>query len=190
MTTQTVATEKNEKILNGVNVTKLIENIRAIQSDPGLADFKFRAKNAWLDGALNRTTVDGFYGVRQEIAHPKPFAMDADEPAVLLGEHRGPNPVEYVLTALSACMTTTLAYHAAAQGIEVEAVESDYEGDIDLHGFLDLDPNVRKGYEEIRVRFKVKSDADKEKLEELVKKSPVFDIVTNPTPVKVEVEKV
>ena len=83
-------------------------------------------------------------------------------------------------------MTTSLVYHAAAQGINVEKVESDYEGDINLKGFLNLDPTVRKGYEEIRVKFKVKSDADKEKLNELVQNSPIFDVVRNPTPVKVE----
>ena len=83
-------------------------------------------------------------------------------------------------------MTTSLVYHAAAQGINVQAIESEYEGDINLQGFLNLDPKVRKGYEEIRVKFKVKSDADKEKLNELVQNSPIFDAVRNPTPVKVE----
>lgn len=84
-------------------------------------------------------------------------------------------------------MTTTLAYHAAAQGIKIEGIESDYEGDIDLKGFLGLDPNVRKGFKEIRAQFKVKSDTEKAKLEEIFKNSPVFDIVTNPTPVKLSI---
>jgi len=105
---------------------------------------------------------------------------------VLLGTDKGANPAKNILTPLSSRMTTSLVYHAAAQGINVEKVESDYEGDINLKGFLNLDPQVRKGYEEIRVQFKVKSDADKEKLNELVQNSPIYDVVTNPTPVKVE----
>ena len=175
------------KIINGVNVTKLIETIRAVQKQPELADFKFRSRNEWQGGSQNLSTVDGFYGTCQEISHAQPFEFKADEPPVLLGKGEGANPVEYLLTALSSCMTTGLAYHAAAEGIEIEGIESSYEGDIDLHGFLNLDPNVRRGYKEIRAQFKVKTDADREKLEELIKRSPVFDIVTNPTPVKVSI---
>ena len=182
----TLQAEAN-KVINGVDVTKLGETIRAVRNQLELADFKFRATNEWQDGSQNRSTIKGFYGTCQEISHEKPFEFQADEPPVLLGKGEGANPVEFLLTALSSCMTTSLAYHAAANGIEIEGIESNYEGDIDLKGFLDIDPNVRKGYKEIRAQFKVKSEADKEKLAELIKKSPVFDIVTNPTPVKVSV---
>jgi uncharacterized OsmC-like protein len=184
MTTQQ---EVDSKIVNGVNVTGLIETIRAVQKQPELADFKFRVNNEWQDGSQNRSSTKGFYGTCQEISHAQPFEFKADEPPVLLGKGEGANPVEFLLSALSSCMTTTLAYHAAANGIEIEGIESNYEGDIDLQGFLDLDPKARKGFKEIRAQFKVKSEADRKKLEELVKKSPVFDIVTNPTPVKVSV---
>jgi uncharacterized OsmC-like protein len=184
MTTQQAETNQ---VVNGVDVTKLIETIRAIRKQPELADFKFRSQNEWLGGSQNQSTVEGFYGTCQEISHAQPFEFQADEPPVLLGKGEGANPVEFLLTALSSCMTTSLAYHAAANGIEIEGIESNYEGDIDLKGFLDIDPNVRKGYKEIRAQFKVKSEADKEKLAELIKKSPVFDIVTNPTPVKLSV---
>jgi uncharacterized OsmC-like protein len=184
MTTQQA--EAN-KIVNGVDVTQLDETIQAIQDQPELASFKFRANNEWQDGSQNRTTIKGFYGTCQEISHVKPFELNADEPPVLLGKGENANPVEYLLTALSSCMTTSLAYHAAAQGIEVEGIESNYEGDLNGQGFLDIDPKVRNGFSEIRAEFKVKSEADREKLAELIKKSPVFDIVTNPTPVKLSV---
>ena len=184
MTTQ--QTEANT-IVNGVDVTALVETIEAIQNQPELAEFKFRANNQWQDGSQNRTAIKDFYGTCQEISHENPFELNADEPPVLLGKGKNANPAEYLLTALSSCMTTSLAYHAAAQGIEVEGIESNFEGDIDAKGFLNLDPNVRNGFKEIRARFKVKSEADKEKLAELIKKSPVFDIVTNPTPVKVDI---
>jgi uncharacterized OsmC-like protein len=184
MTTQ--QTEAS-KVINGVDVTQLGETIQAIQNQPELANFKFRANNEWQGGSQNRTTVKGFYGTCEEISHPRPFVLDADEHPVLLGKGETANPVEYLLTALSSCMTTSLAYHAAAQGIEIEGIESSFEGDLDAQGFLDIDPKVRNGFREIRAQFKVKSEADREKLVELMKMSPVFDIVTNPTPVKVSV---
>ena len=184
MTTQQA---EAHKIVNGVDVSALEETIGAIQNQPELAEFKFRAENQWQGGSQNRTAIKGFYGTCQEISHAQPFELNADEPPVLLGKGESANPVEYLLTALSSCMTTSLAYHAAAQGIEVEGIESSYEGDINAKGFLDFDPNVRNGFREIRAQFKVKSEADKERLAELVRKSPVFDIVTNPTPVKVNI---
>ena len=184
MTTQQA---EAHKIVNGVDVTALEETIGAIQNQPELAKFKFRANNQWIGGSQNQTRIEGFYGTCEEISHTQPFEHKADEPPVLLGKGEAANPVEYLLTALSSCMTTSLAYHAAANGIEVEGIESNYEGDLDGQGFLDIDPKVRNGFSEIRARFKVKSDADKEKLAELVRKSPVFDIVTNPTPVKVDI---
>ncbi|MZH02352.1 MAG: OsmC family protein [Nitrospinae bacterium] len=179
-------TTLEQKIINGVNVSQLEETVDVVTQKPELAQFKFRANNQWQDGGHNKVKVDGYYGTCQEIPRDKAFEFDADEPPALLGNDKGANPAEYLLTALSSCMTTSLVYHAAAQGINVEAVESDYEGDINLHGFLNLDPEIRKGYEEIRVKFKVKSDADKEKLNELVQNSPIMDVVRNPTPVKVE----
>jgi len=184
------ATAAKEIIRNGVNATKLAATIRAIEKQPALAQFKFRARNEWDTGGHNVATVDSFYGTCQEMAHKAPFVMHADEPPVLLGEDQGANPVEYVLSGLSGCMTSTLVYHAAGRGLNIESIESKYEGDIDLHGLLDLDPNVRSGYREIRVKFKVKGDADEQTIQELVRKSPVYDTLANPVKIKIEVEKV
>ncbi len=178
---------QEQKIVNGVNVSQMEETIHAVGEQPELAQFKFRANNEWQDGGHNRTSVKNYHGTCQEIEREKPFELDADEPPALLGKDKGANPAEYLLTALSSCMTTSLIYHAAARGIEVDSVESDYEGDINLRGFLNLDPKVRKGFEEIRVKFKVKSDADKKTLNELVQNSPILDTVRNPTAIKVEI---
>ncbi|HYG34698.1 MAG TPA: OsmC family protein [Clostridia bacterium] len=187
----TMATMPKEKITNGVNVTKLAETIRAVRQQPELADFKFRARNKWFTGGQNQAEISDYYGTCQEMqSREKPFTMDLDEPPVLLGEDKGPNPVEVLLAALSGCMTTTLAYHAASRGLNLQKVESEYEGDIDLNGFLDIDPNVRKGYQEIRVKFRVKGDADAEKVRELVQKSPVFDSISKGVPIKIMVETV
>ena len=112
---------------------------------------------------------------------------------MLLGEDKGPNPVEYALTALAACVTTSLVYHAAAKGIKLNAVESRLEGDIDLRGFLGLSKDVPKGYKEIRIYFKIDADVPDEQLEELVQLgptySPVFDTITRAVPVSVQLEK-
>lgn len=187
--TQATSTE-HEKIVNGVNVTKLLDTIGAVKGNPEIAKFQFRATNQWIKGGHNRTTIKEFYGACQEdTTRTEPFVLDADEPPILLGEDLGPNPVEYVLKALAGCMTTTLVYHAASRGIVVEEVESTLEGDLDLQGFLGIKKDVRKGFQNIKVSFKVKSDGDTQLLEQLAKNSPVFDIVTNPVPVSVTVEK-
>jgi uncharacterized OsmC-like protein len=188
MTTNT--TDRKEKMQHGVNVTGLEATIEAIRQQPKLAQFKFRASNQWDTGGHSVATVNDFYGTCQEMEHKQPFTMHADEPPVLLGEDKGANPVEYVLAGLSGCMTTTLAYHSALRGLNIESIESKFEGDIDAQGVLDLDPNSRSGYREIRVKFRVKGDPDEATIQELVRKSPVYDTLANPVKIKIEVEKV
>jgi uncharacterized OsmC-like protein len=182
-----------QKMMNGVNLDQMFGTITAIRETPGLARFEFRAGNRWINGGHNRTTIKDFYGAGQEdTSRAEPFVMDNDEPAVLLGEDNGANPVEVVFHALAGCLTTSLVYHAAAQGIRIDEVESQFEGDLDLQGFLGLSDKVRNGYENIRVTLRIKGDALPEKMEELCqlaqKRSPVFDIVSNPVPVSVRLE--
>jgi len=180
---------EQDNITNGVNVTALFNTIDAVKQDTLLADFRFRASNRWIDGGHNRSTIQGFYGCRDEDhSRTQPFVMDADEPAVLLGEDNGANPVEFVLHALAACMTTSMVYHAAARGIEIKAVESSLEGDLDLRGFLGLSDEVRKGYHQVRINFKVQCNSNASLLHELVKFSPVYDIISNSLPVEVNIE--
>lgn len=185
--------ESEKGTVNGVNVDKLFETVGVIKDKAEIAKFNFKATNRWVNGGENKTTVDKFYGACQTHARKKPFEFVKDEPPVLLGEDHGANPVEYALAALAGCLTTSLVYHAAAKGIKIDEVESTLEGDLDLHGFLGLDEKIRNGYESINVKFKIKSDAPEEKLEELVqlakKRSPVCDIISNPTPVNVTLEK-
>lgn len=188
MSTETFT--RKQRIENGVNVTLLKDTISAIGQDPEVARFQFRATNRWINGGHNRTKIKEFYGAKQEdTTRTQPFVLDADEPPILLGEDNGPNPVEYILTALAGCMTTTMVYKAALHGIKIEEIESTLEGDIDLQGLLELDENVRNGYENVTITFKVKSDAPAKQLEIFAKGSPVFDCICNPVPVKVRVEK-
>jgi len=178
-----------ESVVNGVNVDKIFETIDSIKDNSDIAKFRFKATNKWVKGGENRTTINEFYGACKTHTRSKPFEFVKDEPPVLLGEDHGANPVEYALSALAGCLTTSLVYHAAAKGIKIDQVESTLEGNLDLRGFLGMDENIRNGYESIQVNFKIKSDASKEQLEELVqlakKRSPVCDIISNPTPVNV-----
>lgn len=186
-------TETKEVNRNGVNVTALKGAMDAISRDSTLANFVFRSKNMWLDGGHNRSTISGFYGVGGEQQRETSFVMDADEPFVLLGFDRGANPVEFVLHALAACVTTTAVYHAAARGIRIDEIESRLEGDLDIRGLLAMPGAARNGYEQITFKMKIKGDGTPEQLEEIVRfgqaHSPVFDIVSNGTKVNVEVMK-
>ena len=179
--------------VNGIQVDRLFETIDAIKETPGLADFKFRLRNRWMNGAVNRSTVKNFYGTKQEHQHEPAFVLDSDEPKILLGGETSVNPVEYLLHALIACVTTALVYHAAAKGIELQEVESRVEGKIDLRGFLGLDDNVRRGYQNIQIKFRIKADAPDDQLEEIVRLgptySPVFDSITRGVKVDVSLDK-
>jgi len=185
-------TEANN-VVNGVNVDELFGTINAIKKAPVIAKFKFRASNEWMGGGHNRTTIRNFYGTQQEHERKEPFVLDADEPPLLLGRDLGPNPVEYALTALAACVTSSIVYHAAAKGVAIRSMESRLEGDIDLQGFLGIRDDVPRGYKEIRMFVKIDADAPPEKLEEIVQLgptySPVFDTITRAVPVKVQMEK-
>ncbi len=179
--------------VNGVDISRLFDTIDAIKGTPDIAKFKFRARNKWINGGHNRTTIMDFFGAQQDHSHQEDFVLDEDEHQVLLGEDSGPNPVEYLLAGLVGCLTSSLVYHAAAKGIEIRAVESRLEGDLDLRGFLGLSEDVPVGYESIRVYFKIDADISEAQKEELIKiaqkYSPVFNTIVNPTPVSVFLDR-
>ena len=185
-------TEK--RTINGLDMKQLFESVDALRSAPNLGEFQFRLTNRWIDGAVNRSTIKTFYGLAQEdTSRQKPFILDADEPPILLGKNSAPNPVEYLLTALTSCVTTSMIFHAAARGIELQEVESKVEGDIDVRGFLGLDESVPKGYKNIRMTFKIKANATDEQLEEIIRigptYSPVFNTLTKGVKVDVQLDK-
>lgn len=189
MTTDTT----NTQTVNGVAVDQLVDTVNHIKANPELAKFKFRSQSEWMNGAQTRTRIQSFYGVGAEnTSRSKPFIMEADEPPVLLGQNTAPNAVEAVLHALASCIAVGFVYNAAAQGITVDKLDFSLEGDLDLHTFLGLSDTKRPGYENIRVVYRVKADAPREKIEELCdyvqRTSPVLDIVRNATPVSVSLE--
>lgn len=183
----------NAKHVNGINVDQLFSTIEQIQGNPEIARFKFRAKNTWNKGTHNQATVKDFYGALQEDDSRDAMVFQIDEPPVLCGANLGANPVEYLLVALSGCLTTSLIAHAAAKGITINKVESRYEGELDLQGFLGISDEVPVGYETIRVYFKIDADVSEEEKEELIamaqKFSPVFNSVAKPVPVSVQLDR-
>jgi uncharacterized OsmC-like protein len=177
-------------VVNGVDTDELNETIEAIKKSPSLADFRFRIVNKWQGGGLNHTTVKASYGAGMDFPdRDGKFSMQADEPPVLLGKDKAANPVEHLLHALAACVTTSMVYHAAARGIDLDAVESILEGELDLHGFLGMDPEVRKGFRNITVNVRIAGDLSDALKREVVRLgtsySPVYDMVTNTVPVTV-----
>jgi uncharacterized OsmC-like protein len=186
-------TQVLDRIRNGVDSAQMYGTLDAIKENPALGIFQFRAQNRWIDGAHNRSSIKGFYGAGSEdTSRAEAFGVDAGEPAVLLGFDTGPNPAEYLLHALAACLTTTLVYVATARKIRLTEVESTLEGNMDVRGCLGLSDDVRNGFTSIRVNFKVKGDAPPEKLREIVERaqarSAVFDMINNGVPVEVTVE--
>ena len=180
-----------QQFRNGVDTAQMYGTLDALNANPELGVFQFRASNRWLGGAHNRSTIRSFYGAGQEDdSRAEAFSIDAGEPAVLLGVDTGPNPAEALLHALAACFTTTLVYVAAARKVNLTEVESTLEGDMDVRGCLGLTDEVRNGFTNIRVRFRISGDASQEKLQEIVQRaqarSAVFDMVSNGVPVHVE----
>ncbi len=178
------------KVVNGVDVQRLGETIKQLSRQPDLAQFKFKARNRWSgDGGYSRTEVADPFGVGKDQPHRRRFELEADEPEVLLGQDRAANPVEHLLNALASCLTGAMVYHAAARGLRLEEVESEVEGDIDLRGFTGVSKDVRKGYQQLRVTFHVRSDATPEQLRECAMFSPVFDSIMNGVPIDLKIEK-
>ncbi len=184
-----MTTQATLNFVNGIDLNVLKGTVSAIQDDPELGSCRFRARNKWIDANHNCTTISGFYGAKQEIVHKQEFELHADEPPILAGEDQGANPVEHLLNALASCVTTSIIAHAAVRGIHIKELESELEGDIDLRGFLGLDPKVPKGYTNIRLKFKVKTDAENLKqLKSLGEFSPVYNTITHGAKVDIEIE--
>ena len=177
---------------NGVNVDQLTETIGHLKDNPELARFQFRARTEWIDGGQSRTEIQGFYGAGQEdTSREKAFVLEGDEPPVLLGSNAGPNAVETLLHSLASCLAVGIAYNAAASGIEIDHLEMELEGDLDLRAFLGITKpeDSRPGYEQIRVNYRIETDAPRDKVEALCayvqETSPVLDMLRNPVAVEV-----
>ena len=192
MLLQTIAVmEIKKSYLNGVNLKDLSDTINMVYAHPELATFRFRVNNQWIDGSYNQSVIQEFYGAGQEDRSRKvPFIADNDLPGALIGTDQAPSPSENFLHALAGCLTTTMVYHATANGYKLNNVRTHLEGDLNLKGFLGIDPGTRPGFREIRVFIELDgdlSDAEKEEIIQFGKAfSPVMDMITNRVPVRLE----
>lgn len=179
------------QFLNGLDMKAAADTIRAIKANPSLGEFQFRARNVWVQGGENRSTIRDFYGAGQEDAsRDEPFVFTNGEPPVLLGCNEGANPVEFLLHALAGCVTTTFILHAAARGVVIRELSTELEGDLDVQGLLALDPEVPAGYREIRIKMHCQADCSEAELDDLLafaqQHSPVCNSVCRPVPVHIE----
>lgn len=189
MTTNAATQEPTS--INGVDVDQIQDMIATIEEDTAFAKTQFRAGNKWLGGGLNRSQIKEFYAAGSEdTTRTQAYELHNDEPLILAGQDIAPNPVEFILHALAGCLTTTLVYHAAVRGIEIDSVDTELEGDLDLRGLFGMSNDVRKGYHDVRVNMKVKSTAGADDLRALAMYSPVYDIVSNSLPVDFTLETV
>ena len=181
----------NEETRNGLNLEQMGQTIDALKQDPTLAQFEFRARNQWINGGENRSSIQGFYGAgTEDTSRNEPFVFTNGEPPVLLGNNEGANPVEFLLHALAGCVTTTTVLHATARGIHIRKLSTELIGDMDLQGLLALDDSAPVGYKSIRIRMDIEADASDEEIDELLgfaqAHSPVCNTVCKPVPVTVE----
>ena len=176
---------------NGVNVQALLDAREALKGAPEAAKFTWRASCKWQNGTHSQTNVNGFFGLGEEQKHKTTFKFETDHPEIFASEDKGITPIEYVLVGLASCLTAGVAAVAQNRGIQLRSVESKLEGQMDIRGILGIDSEVRNGYDDIKVTFKIDGDASKKELEAIVaqsqKRSAVYDVITNPVNVTVEV---
>ena len=176
---------------NGVNVQALLDAREALAGAPEAAQFKWRATSKWENGVHSTTTIQNFFGLGEEQSHKTEVVFDADHPEIFAAQDNGITPIEYLLVGLTGCLTAGVAAVAQNRGIQLRSVESTVEGNHDIRGMLGVDSDVRNGFNDIKVTFAIDADASREEIEALVaqsqKRSAVFDALTNPTEVTVEV---
>ena len=186
-----MSTETEKQVQNGVNVDALLGARDALSKAPEAAKFNWRASCKWLNGTHSQTSIQGFFGLGQQQSHKTEFTFDTDHPEIFASEDKGATPVEMVLAGLAGCLTAGVASVAQNRGIQLRSVEATVEGAHDIRGILGADSDVRNGFNDIKVIFNIDADATKEEIEALVaqsqKRSAVFDVVTNPTNITVEV---
>jgi uncharacterized OsmC-like protein len=192
MTRENAMSLSEKQINNGVNVKALMDARAALTDAPAAAQFQWRATCKWQNGTHSQSTVKGFFGLGEEQKHKTTFSFEADHPEVFASEDHGATPVELVLVALGSCLTAGVAAIAQHRGIQLRSVAATIEGAMDIQGILGIDSDVRNGFSDIKVTYDIDADATRDEIKALVaqsqKRSAVFDIVTNPTNVIVEVK--
>ena len=186
-----MATTQDQPVNNGVNVEALFGAQEALAKAPEAAKFKWRSTVEWINGTHSRSTIEGFYGLGAEQKHKTKFTFDADHPEIFAADDKSATPVEIVLASLASCLTAGVAAVAQARKVQLRSVSATLEAGMDVRGILGMDEDVRNGFDGIKVTYKIDADASPEDIKAIVaqsqKRSAVYDIITNPTNVSVEV---
>ena len=176
---------------NGVNAPALLDARAALTDAPEAARFQWRATCDWVNGTHSKSAVEGFFGLGSDQSHKTEFTFDADHPEIFASEDHGATPVEIVLCGLASCLTAGVASVATNREIQLKSVKATLEGDMDIYGILGIDSDIRNGFSGIKVHYDIDADASDEDIAAIVaqsqKRSAVYDIITNPTNVTVEV---
>jgi len=171
----------------------LLDAREALREAPDATKFTWRASCKWVNGTHSQATVNNFFGLGEEQSHKTETTFEADHPEIFASEDRGITPIEYLLVGLASCLTAGIASVAQNRGIQLRSVESKLEGEMDIQGILGMDSDVRNGYDDIKVTFEIDADASQEDIEAIVaqsqKRSAVYDALTNPVNVTVDVVK-
>ena len=187
----TATAEQTNPMVNGIDTDQVASLATRIASEEDYGKFKWRASNQWIDGSRSRTSIQGFFaGGEENTSRQQALMVDADQPVFLAGHNTAPNAVEYLLHALTSCLNTTLLYHASVQGIPIEEVIVNAEGDMNAKGFFGISDDVNRGYERIRVDMQVNSPADVETLTKCAMYSPVYEVVSRSVPVDFNMTKI
>ncbi len=184
-------TESSTSVDNGVNVAALLEAREALTETPAAAAFKWRASCKWVNGTHSHSTVESFFGLGEEQSHRTVYSFDADHPEVFASADNGATPVEMMLVGLASCLTAGIAAVAQHRSIQLHSVTATLEAGMDIQGILGIDSDVRNGFDGINVHYDIDADASEDEIKAVVaqsqKRSAVFDIITNPTNITVEV---
>ncbi|MBZ9675656.1 OsmC family protein [Mesorhizobium sp. ES1-1] len=186
-------TEHTDIATNGVNVAALLGAREALKDAPEAARFKWRATSEWVKGTHNRAIVDGFFGLGEEQKHRQTYTFESDHPEIFASQDNGATPVEFILVGLAGCLTAGIAAVAQNRNIQLHSVKATLEAGMNIQGILGADPDVRNGFDGIKVHYDIDADASADDIAALVaqsqKRSAVFDIITNPTDVTVTTSK-
>jgi uncharacterized OsmC-like protein len=186
-----MTTTDTRPVDNGVNVEALLGARVALTEAPEAAKFSWRASCEWQNGTHSKNSVEGFFGLGEEQRHRTTSTFDIDHPEIFASEDNGPTPVEYVLVGLAGCLTAGVAAVAQNREIQLHKVSATVEGQMDVRGILGMDTDIRNGFSNITVTYDIDADASRSDIEALVaqsqKRSAVYDVITNPTDVRVVV---
>jgi uncharacterized OsmC-like protein len=176
---------------NGVNVEALLGAREALTEAPMAAKFKWQAASKWINGTHSQTTIQKFFGLGEQQQHINQFTFDSDHPEIFASQDKGPTPVEYLLVGLAGCLTAGIAAVAQNRNIQLNSVTANVEADMDIQGILGIDSDVRNGFSQVNITYSIDADANRDEIEAIVaqsqKRSAVYDVLTNPTVVNVEI---